>query len=188
VKLNRPDEVPAESDAFTLITALGKGLHNLFESGSEETFESEGLLFTPDEVVPGEGHNTVVEFKTTRYSARKGLSEMGSYVEQIAGYCALLGVRHARLHILHLVGDYKNPTPVHRCFDVEFEERELAWWKGEILRRRDMIQAAESMEAIPLAEHQTWECKYCPLLGGACPGGDGERRPAFPHVEMIEEE
>lgn len=168
--------------------SLGKGLHNVFEQAAEETIESDGLLFTPDEIVTGSGEPFVVEFKTTRMSASKSLSEMGTYTEQAAGYCAFLGITRARLHVIFLAGNYKPPKPLHHCYDLEFDERELSWWKGEILRRRDLILGAGSLESIPLAEHTDWECNYCPIKGTLCEGGGGQRSPAFPHVEMIEEE
>ena len=183
-----------EDDAFTLITSLGKSYHNLIEGAGEETFVIDGIHLTPDEItniIPyhdieslGRHNAVIVEYKTTRYSSKKTIEDMNNYVDQVGGYCALLGVNKARLHIFHLVGDYRNVQPVHRCYDLEFNDGELERWRRELNRRRVLIETAQSIDSIPLTEHVNWECKNCPLKDTHCPGGGGERLGAFPYMEV----
>lgn len=191
--LDHPDEY-VETDEMTLTFSMGKGFHNLFELKGETELNKYGIAYTPDEITEewvtagdlvGKVHR-ITDFKTVRTSSRKGPHELVTQIDQLGGYCAFEDTRFGRIHIVHLVGDYKNPKPIHRCYDFEFEQWELDLAKRELLRRRDMIEAAETMDDIPLSEHyeSDWECKYCPLYGSLCPGGGGERLALFPNYEI----
>lgn len=186
--LHNPDDY-TETDDATLIFSMGKGFHNLFELQGEREVMVEGIILTPDEIDVGDdGSDVVVDFKTVRTSSNKGPHELTTQIDQLGGYCALVGTRFGRIHIVHLVGDYtpRGSRPVHRCYDFEFEDWEIQEWRREILRRRDMIMSANDFESIPIGEHykSDWECNYCPLKGNVCPGGGGERLPGFPNYEI----
>lgn len=191
-KRNNPDSPLAsdESDHFTLITMLGEGHHGLVGGATkaEKSWDIDGLLCTPDELVKErkggkEDQLIVVEYKTTRKSANKGINDLDSYVEQLGGYCALLGTPYGRLHVFFLVGAYRPPTPIHKVWDIEFAPHELAHWRRELSRRRALIESARSMESIPVAENHPWRCAYCGLKDRVCPGG-GERTVSFPNVVL----
>lgn len=185
---------------------LGKGHHNVLEQGhGEETVDIGGLLCTPDEIVAAcddfgiggiDGLPTIVEYKTTRKSAKKtpftgdrnGNNDLGNYIDQLGGYCAKTGIPRGRLHVFYLLGYWgamidgvkDKYFPVHKCWDFEFEPLEMAAWSNELDRRRGMVERAEKLTDIPLYEHRDWECGYCALKsGGVCPGGSGEWPDAF---------
>ena len=77
--------------------------------------------------------------------------------------------------------------PIHRCYDIRFEQWELDGWGTELLRRKALVEGARRMEDIPVEEAAyQWQCSdYCPLYLKSCPGG-GRRLPGFPHVQFIE--
>lgn len=200
-RLRHPEWYDAQppDDAFTLITALGHAYHWLLERAAEEPRELAGIHYSPDEIEierTDAWGKRVVEFKTTRTSATKTLGEMPNYVEQLASYCLFEGAQYGRLQILHLVGTYSPPTPKHIAWDLAFDPLELRMWAGELARRKQLLEAAQRLEDIPLAEHYRgskgktdWECDYCPIGpkgAGLCPGGGGERMPFFA-IDTVED-
>ena len=171
----------ANDDEFTLIVMLGEGHHGLIggRTDANKTQVINGISLTPDEIVSEEGLQVIIEYKTTRKSANKTIYDLGNYVDQIGGYCFSLNIKRARLHVFHLVGSYRPPTPVHKCYELEFEDWELKAWGDEIQRRHNLLRAAEKVEDISLYEHFDWECSYCPYKNNGCGGGGGERVPFF---------
>lgn len=189
---HRGEGEETESDEFTLTVTLGKGLHNIFESAKETTYEVAGIHFTPDEILETDEGRVVVEFKTTRSSSAKEIWEQETYVEQAAGYCSLLGINKARIVVVHMIGTATDPTvafkqkstkPVLKVWDIEFENWELSSWMEEILYRANVVETAPSLGSVPIEMHRTWECKYCPLHKVECDGGKGERKFAFPKID-----
>lgn len=78
-----------EDDEFTSVVALGKGFHNMVETGEEVTRSCMGILYTPDDLEVSEDGCTVIELKETRKSTKQTPLDGGlyNYVEQAAGYC-----------------------------------------------------------------------------------------------------
>jgi hypothetical protein len=188
----------AEDDESTVIFLLGESAH-IFLGGktdSEKSLNWEGLSCTPDEASKDDNEfwPPIKEFKTTRRSSSKGLDKLPVYVEQAAIYCLAKGVNEASIFVIHSAGNYKfgdAKTFVNWFwYDVTFTDLELAWWKREVLRRRDVLLSAKKFTDIPLRENwdSKWEasCKYCPLLDNECPGNGGEWQPAFPNIQWAE--
>lgn len=195
--------VPEDARPMTrqmLLFLVGKLAHIVTELGRAECHPHvDGIVGSIDRldeiVMPGEDGQLRVsipgEVKTTRARARYGPSE--SYVNQLAAYCAMLGVRWGRLYILHLI------EPAFECWDIEFDQDELDGWWEELLRRKRVLEAslAASAEAGPaelsrtmpdLAEHATWECLNCPVRAHiGCSGGSGRWVSPFAEATAFEE-
>jgi hypothetical protein len=207
-----------ETDDQTIIFFLGEGHHVLLGGKTDQvkSLEWEGIHLTPDRVVTDDtpawfGAEVTAEFKTTRKSALKkvgrevnpetnrerfvygdvGVEELVSYVDQVGGYCAVRNQLHARLVLFFLLGGYNPPFPMFRVYDLEFEPMELAGYRRELLRRRNLILGARTWKDVPMSEHYApdregkteWQCDWCGLKRiGECPGGGGERLASFPHV------
>lgn len=57
---------------------------------------------------------------------------------QIGGYCKMMGLRRARMHVLWVNGTYRNSGPEYYTYLVEFTEQELErMWANMILPNRD---------------------------------------------------
>ncbi len=185
VSLHAKGPSAPEPDDKTLMFTLGEGHHVMLggKTSAEKTYEWEGILFTPDELrygPTGDVIEAVVEYKTTRTSSRKSIHDMGHYIDQLGSYCATLGVRKAQLHVFHLCGDWRSsPFPEHKCYEIDFSEEELAAWRKELLRRKEMILNAKSVADIPPWEAFDWEPKYCGLSDCSC---KGERQTGFPDI------
>ena len=187
----------AEDDHSTVIFLLGESAH-IFLGGktdSEKTLYFEGLSCTPDEASRdgNEFWPPIREYKTTRKSSSKGLDQLPEYTAQAAVYCLAHGVLEASIFVVYSAGNYKYgdaKTFVEwRWFDVAFTERELQWWKKEIVRRKTVIETAKDWKSIPVDEN--WHpkvkstCGYCPLgKAGECNGG-GEWQNPFPNIEIV---
>ena len=82
------------------------------------------------------------EFKCTWMSRKKhgqDITQHSIFVWQAAAYCYMLGVRHARFHILWVNGDYNlgPPSPVYHTYLLEYTQKELdTFWANVILPNR----------------------------------------------------
>ena len=57
---------------------------------------------------------------------------------QLAGYCYMLGLTRARLHVLWVNGDYRGSGPQYFTYLIEFTAEELdRMWRNMILPNRD---------------------------------------------------
>jgi CRISPR/Cas system-associated exonuclease Cas4 (RecB family) len=136
------------------------------------------------EVSPDGEPVRVVEIKESRSSSAKPLAMLGYYLEQVATYCLATGIPDARLHICHLLGDYKGPKrPVFNTWDIRFSEQELLAWRLEVEDRAAQLVAPEPPPA--LYSHWSFECEGC-AYQKICPGGQGYEMGWFiPREELI---
>lgn len=135
-----------------------------------------------------DGEPTVFDNKTTAAGPNGSKKQPAEaplrwphYVEQVAAYCVLLGLKRAALSILHL------PMPTtFRVWDLKFTDGELAKWTAE-LKRRSAILLGDVEPSN--AEHSDWLCGYCPFAtanGGDCDGFGYGRPDGFFLIEADE--
>jgi hypothetical protein len=77
----------------------------------------------------------VAEYKATWKSCRDidspsygaGLmdSKFVGYLLQLKAYCKMVGTTRARLYIIFMNGDYERYVPALRCYQIDFDQREL---------------------------------------------------------------
>lgn len=179
--------VEQELDPSTvLLFATGRAIQDYITGGSaketEVRLQWEGIHGTVDSVTDG----VPVEVKATYVSAASDpVARSPHYFDQLASYCLMLGATLGHLAIFYINGYYdfmrKKPREdakvgersVLKVFDVHFGLEELMRWSGELVGRRQRLEAAKNLEDIPLDDHYTWECDFCPLKGRQCPGGPG---------------
>ncbi len=88
----------------------------------------------------------VEEFKATWQSRRthgKDITLETKWMWQLAGYCHMMKLRYARLHVLWVCGEYKfgPPKPEYYTYLLQFEERELKeFWTNVVLKNRDSVK------------------------------------------------
>lgn len=92
----------------------------------------DGVYGTPDGRslgVPGTKTTTWVleEFKLTRKKCKheKELLRDMLWMWQLKGYCCMLGVRFARLHVCYINGEYKPMEAKYLRYLIEFQKKEL---------------------------------------------------------------
>lgn len=118
-----------------------------------------------------DGRPVPMELKLTNYSQKKPLSDMGQYVEQLAGYVIATpeSLGQGLLGILHL-----GMPQTFRVWDLQWASEELGAFEKE-LGRRALVVTGPTLPSI--GDHYTWECRYCDYhekRGGPCPGGKGK--------------
>jgi hypothetical protein len=103
--------------------------------------ELDGLYGTPDLLDLEDGADT--EIKLTWMSSRHDpdSEKLWRYWVQIKAYCRMLELTLGRLHVCHVMGDYKGSGPVYRVWEREFTHQELLenW---AMLRSRAGVMAA----------------------------------------------
>ena len=149
----------------------GEGLHHFFSEGKPEFVEYDPDLgwYSIDRTWPEEMTlvtntgavyhipQTPMELKSTDYGMNKPVTEMMTYITQIATY-AIKWVRFhlpelgdedleaahlsAFLYIYHNRGDYKGNKPDHRAFKLTWVGHELLEWEREIGNRHATLQLA----------------------------------------------
>jgi hypothetical protein len=73
------------------------------------------------------------ELKGIRPPDRK-ITEQRAWMLQVGGYCHMMGLRRARLHVLWIMGDYRGSGPQYFTYLVEFSDSELERvWKNMLL-------------------------------------------------------
>lgn len=113
----------------------------------------------------------VIEIKESRSSSAKPLFQQGYYLEQVASYCLASGTPEGRLHVAHLLGDYKAAKqPVMNTWDMTFSDEELQAWADELTDRLRQVMADTPPSTI--YTHWSFECKGC-AYAHLCPGGQG---------------
>jgi len=180
----RRRDAPPDPD-LDAIFLLGESHHLLLQpqKGSElgvTIIVPGGMIHgTIDIFLPGSPlFKRVTEVKSTRFGDDKEPAySMPWYIDQLASYCLAVGQPEGQLLIWH-IGD---TPPILRAWEIDFTERELEAWRGELKRRYDLLEC-ESIP--PLEEHYTRECRTCPWKKrrggvGTCPGGEGRPSPFF---------
>ena len=182
------------SPSTILLFATGRALQDYMSGtkGDASEVTVDGITGTPDQVFEVSAREHPREFKATYMSAAKDIMESTHYIDQLAAYCHMKGVLSGQLVAWYVNGYYnfqrKTPHPeslpgersVLRVWSVRFTPEELTEWWEEMRHRKVVLDAVgdlpleEAIEAIPLAYHHTWECEFCELAGGLCPGGPGQ--------------
>ena len=191
---SRAEVLGATPDETALVWVIGHSHEAIFGTSSirGESTEKDGITYTPDFWRPEKGKLELVEMKSTRKSANKGIEDIEHYMAQAAGYCAASGLTECCVFVLHLMGDYDRshpPQAMLKVWRLKFTKAELTRWWNELKRRRDAVLSDEEPgmllrtpeasfssgeEAMPSLKSPMyeWECGYCQvreLIG--CPGG-----------------
>lgn len=111
--------------------------------------ELDGVFGSPDGLsYMGVEQPTVEEYKATWKSRRTygNVVESSLWMWQLAGYCKMLKVTRARMHILWVCGDYKlgPPSPAYVTYLIDFTQSELdQFWKNIVLKNKDSASREE---------------------------------------------
>lgn len=175
---SRAEVLGSTPDETALVWVIGHSHEAIFGANAIKGVPEiqDGITYTPDFWHPEKGKLELVEMKSTRKSANKGIEDMEHYMAQAAGYCAASGLTECCVFVLHLMGDYDRshpPQAMLKVWRLKFTKKELAAWWDELKARRDIIisdiEPLMSDSTTPVYE---WECGYCQvreLIG--CPGG-----------------
>lgn len=109
----------------------------------------DGIVGSPDGITPAREADDVScleEFKATwksrlEKSETKGvrppdrkITEQRMWMLQLCGYCHMMGLTRARLHVLYVNGDYRQSGPQYFTYLIEFSQTELERvWNNMIL-------------------------------------------------------
>lgn len=104
----------------------------------------DGVFGSPDGIT----WPVLEEFKATWKSRRTygNVVDQKLWMWQLAGYCKMLGVTKARMHILWVCGDYKQgpPTPVYVTYTIQFTQQEIdQFWTNVVLKNKDSAPKEE---------------------------------------------
>jgi len=125
------------------------------------SFHVNGIWFTPDGYVESEEGIIPIEAKLTG-AKTKPPEEMPHMLEQLKGYCALLGSKHGILVVLHVRGNYRDRKIELKTYRVEFDEEELERTVEELVRRKEELERCLRENELPPASPQyDWECTNC---------------------------
>lgn len=89
--------------------------------------ELDGKYGTPDllDVVEMVLHEIKLTWMSTKHGPDS--EKFWRYWVQLMAYCHMFGVRTGRLHVCHVMGDYRGaPEPIYRCWERTFDDYELA--------------------------------------------------------------
>ncbi|MHA1408830.1 MAG: hypothetical protein ACTSQY_00680 [Candidatus Odinarchaeia archaeon] len=93
--------------------------------------------------------NEIIELKclaTTRFVPQ---TPYDSHIEQVKVYCINEGVTKAKIIYF-------------KVFDLEFDQKELAEFKADMIKQGDILYSSLKNNEIPLATAcKVWECNYC---------------------------
>src|SRR5580692_8137272 len=87
-----------------------------------------------------EGAGVLEEFKATWKSAftRPDITKEKIWMWQLAGYCKMLEIHDARLHVLWINGTYRPPAPVYATYVLKFNQAELdRFWSNVVLKNKE---------------------------------------------------
>lgn len=142
-----------DSDEMPLVVMLGmffeEGIVTLYPDMIWQPGEVslDGVVGSPDGITPGPPITQLEEFKLTRKSQRRGqgvaiLSEK-LWMWQLSGYCHMLGLLQARLHVLWDCGDYKERRwPIYSTYTIGFTEDELKrFWANVVIKNLGLATA-----------------------------------------------
>lgn len=80
------------------------------------------------------------EFKATWKSShtRQDITQEKVWMWQLMGYCKMLKLNHARLHVFWINGDYRPPSPKYMTYLLKFTNEELdKFWVNVILANKE---------------------------------------------------
>jgi|SRR6185436_3340926 len=108
----------------------------------------DGITGSPDgisNVVPMNRSTKLEEFKCTWKSLNKYGDILAPinrlWIWQMAGYCAMMGLTYARLHVMWICRDYRPPNPTYRTYLLRFTEQELEeFWRNVVMANKDQVE------------------------------------------------
>ncbi len=148
-----PDELPLNMAFGLAWEAWAVGLFPavMWQPGEESL---DGVYATPDGLssldIDGQAEIVVEEWKATWKSLHTHpdiLTQTG-WMWQLAALCHMQGLRHARIHVLYVNGDYRPPKPRYITYLLEFTTTELErFWQNCILKNKDKAIPEEGINA-----------------------------------------
>lgn len=138
-----PDEMPLCMAVGLAWESWSVGLfpNVVWQPGEEEL---DGVYGTPDGLsaldIEGSTEIVVEEWKCSWKSKHThgDILQERIWIWQLQGLCVLTGLRHARIHVLFLNGNYRPPKPCYMTYLIEFTQAELdKFWSNIVLANRD---------------------------------------------------
>lgn len=107
----------------------------------------EGIIYSPDQLFFEDGETVLGEFKCTWYSMTGCPADpkFAKWLTQIKLYLHWLQMTKCRLYVFFVNGHYKPPSPVLKCWELVFAQRELQDECNVILRharKKGLLKAA----------------------------------------------
>ncbi|KKL95772.1 hypothetical protein LCGC14_1851270 [marine sediment metagenome] len=151
------------TDEEVMLFALGYGLQDVItpKSATTTVFVKNGITFSPDFMMKLNGDD-YHEIKTTRMSSKKTeLPE--TWLTYMMGGCYMRGVKHYKLTVLHMMGNYAPPFPTIHSETIYFDEAELLSNWDYLLTRKEVYDTALELSKppTPYQHNQEWECNNC---------------------------
>lgn len=135
---------------------LGLALQDTLGITSEEIFEEDGVVCSPDYMTE---NRTPVELKTTRIGKKRldAFDFPGHWLSQIMGYCRVLRTTEADLLVLTII------QPQLLNYHLVFTEEEVEEnWKEVVANARALEWAVTVGAPPPKVEGDAiWECRNC---------------------------
>lgn len=141
-----------QSEDMPLVVMLGmffeEGIVSLYPDIIWQPGEAtrDGIAGSPDGLTKGPPKQ-LEEFKFTTKSqyTHQGVAILQEklWMWQLSGYCHMLGLTRARLHVFWSRGDYRQKWyPVYYTYTISFTEAELArFWDNVILKNKALATA-----------------------------------------------
>ncbi len=157
---------PTESELMLFITGYGLQYTLTPPDIEDSPKELDGVVSSPDIVLPPIILEQLIEVKSTRRSAKnhsddKAVSDF--WLQYMLGNCKIRDTNKYDLVIIYLMGNYSPPFPqlYADTLTFDFEEIELNW--AMILEHKAVLDKALETDIMPTPyEHcELWECKGC---------------------------
>ena len=133
------------SEEFPLRMAVGMAWEDFAVTLYEEMIWQpgecckDGIYASPDGISPVDGTTHLEEFKATWKSmhTRTDITQELGWMWQLMGYCHMLKLTRARLHVLWVNGNYRGSGPMYVRYTIQFTERELKSFWAQVLNNRE---------------------------------------------------
>jgi hypothetical protein len=93
---------------------------------------------------------TTISYQLDEFKATwKSLAKYGDilaplnrlWIWQLAGYCVMMKLTYARLHVMWICGDYRPPNPTYRTYLLQFTKQELEeFWRNVVMANKDQVE------------------------------------------------
>ncbi len=146
--MDKYDEVDEMPLAVMLGTFFEEGIVTLYPDMIWQPGEItlDGIAGSPDGLTEGPPLQ-LEEFKFTMKSQYthqgEDILKEKRWIWQISGYCHMMGITQARLHVFWSRGDYRERWgPIYSIYTIGFTEEELArFWRNVIIGNRGLAVA-----------------------------------------------
>ena len=153
---------------------VGSAFHAWLEPEGEQPVILDGIIGRPDIREVEAGIELPSELKTTKLGSQREITDLGTYIDQVASYAQMMGVKVARLTVLHLNGNYTDDRGMLlRSWKLEFTDEELETWGLTLSFRRDILQTALENGTPPSTKFRVkGACQTCPYYKRICTPGN----------------